>query len=314
MREAGCHPARRLLPHVRYMKQCPLVKIFGAIEAGGTKFVCGVGTGPDDLTTVTFPTTTPAETIGRAIEFLRTHDIAAVGVGSFGPVDLDPASPHYGYITSTPKAGWKDVDFAGEPGRALNIPVGFNTDVNAAAIGETKWGAARDVASCLYLTIGTGIGGGAVFNGVPIQGAMHPEIGHLRLPHDLAADPFPGNCPFHGDCFEGLASGPAMAARWGVPAGDLPANHPAWTLEARYIALGIANVVFTIAPARVILGGGVMGQHHLFPLIRKEFAEILNGYLRIPQVERLDEYIVPPQLGDRAGILGALALAMTASA
>jgi fructokinase len=294
------------------VKQCHLVKIFGAIEGGGTKFVCGLGTGPADLRTTSFPTTTPAETIARAITFLKADGLAAVGVGSFGPVDLDPASPRYGFITSTPKEGWRETDFAGQLVRALGVPVAFNTDVNAAAIGETKWGAGRDVASCVYLTIGTGIGGGAVFRGVTLQGAMHPEMGHLRLPHDLTLDPFPGTCPFHGDCLEGLASGPAIAARWGADARNLAVDHPAWPLEARYIALGIANIAFTIAPARVILGGGVMRQAHLFPLIRNELAQILNGYLRMPQIERLDEYVVPPQLGDRAGVLGALALALDA--
>ena len=294
------------------MKQCHLVKIFGAIEGGGTKFVCGVGTGPDDLRTISFPTTTPTETIERAIEYLRSENVAAIGIGSFGPVDLDPTSPHYGYITSTPKSGWRDTDFSGQLSRALKVPVAFNTDVNAAAVGETRWGAGRDVASCVYLTIGTGIGGGAVFNGIPLQGAMHPEMGHLRLPHDLTLDPFVGSCPFHGDCLEGLASGPAIAGRWGSQAGDLPADHPAWPLEARYIAFGIANIAFTIAPARFILGGGVMSQSHLFPLIRHELAQILNGYLRMPQIERLDRYVVPPELGDRAGVLGALALALDA--
>lgn len=294
------------------MQQCPRVRIYGAIEAGGTKFVCGVGTSPTDLRTIQIATTTPAETIARTVEFLLSNEsLAAVGVGSFGPVELDRSSPDYGHITTTPKPGWQDVDLAGELGHALAIPIAFNTDVNAAALGETKWGAGRDVASCLYLTVGTGVGGGAIFNGVPLQGAMHPEVGHLRIPHDLAIDPFPGLCPFHGDCLEGLASGPAIAARWGLAAGDLAPDHPAWNLEARYLALGIANIVFTIAPARVILGGGVMHQTHLFPAIRREFFQIVNGYLRMPRiVEHIDQYIVPPELGDRSGVLGALAMAI----
>ncbi len=292
------------------MQQCHGVRIYGAIEAGGTKFVCGVGTGPDDLRTIHFPTEGPKATIARAVEFLEGRGLAAVGVGSFGPVELDRNSPQYGHITSTPKHGWQNIDLAGELSRALRVPIAFTTDVNGAAFGEYTWGAGRGLASSLYLTIGTGIGGGIILNGVPLQGAMHPEVGHLRIPRD-PADHFPGICPYHGDCLEGLASGPALAARWGKPGSELPPEHEAWRMEARYLALGIANIVFTVAPARVILGGGVMHQTQLFAAIRSEFATILNGYLRMTQiVDRLDEYIVPPQLGDRAGVLGALALAM----
>jgi fructokinase len=285
------------------------VEIFGAIEAGGTKFICGTGTGPEDLKTFHVPTTSPRHTIEAAVRILReaagSNRLAAVGIGSFGPVELDRGSPLYGHIVSTPKQGWSKVDLAGEVGRALGVPVAFNTDVNAAALGETRWGAGRDVASCLYLTVGTGIGGGAVFEGIPMQGTAHPEMGHIRLPHDLSADPFPGVCPFHGDCLEGLASGPAIAARWGRPADELAPDHPAWALEARYLALGIANVALTVAPARVILGGGVMRQQHLLAMVRREFSAILNGYRTLPE-----PYIVPPELGERAGVLGALALAI----
>jgi fructokinase len=253
----------------------------------------------------------PAETIARALEFLKERNLAAVGIGSFGPVDLNRSSPRYGHITSTPKTGWQDVDLAGELGRALGVPIAFTTDVNAAAVGETTWGAGRGLASCLYMTVGTGIGGGIVMNGAPVQGAMHPEVGHLRIPHDLEADPFAGVCPFHGDCLEGLACGPAIAKRWGVEGSELPPEHPAWQLEARYLALGIANIAFTFAPARVILGGGVMHQTHLFPAIRSEFLRIVNGYLQVPEItSAIDEYIVPPGLGDRSGVLGALALAI----
>ncbi len=288
------------------------MKTFGAIEAGGTKFICGIGTGPDDLRTFRVPTASPEETIAAAVRILQNEaksGLEAVGIGSFGPVDLDRDSPRYGHITATPKAGWKDTDLAGEVGRALGVPIAFNTDVNAAALGETRWGAARGLSSCLYLTVGTGIGGGAVFGGVPHQGFTHPEMGHIRIPHDRLADPFAGICPFHGDCFEGLASGPAIAARWGKSASELPVDHPAWDLEARYLALGIANFICTLAPARVILGGGVMNHASLFPQIRKELAKLLNGYIQPPE-----QYVVPPGLGDRAGILGALALAIDLAA
>jgi fructokinase len=244
------------------------------------------------------------------VEFLRSEagagGLAAVGIGSFGPVDLDALSPHYGYITSTPKAGWEFTDLAGAVGSALGIPVGFDTDVNAAALAEARWGAAQGVSSCLYLTIGTGIGGGAIVDGRPLHGMAHPEMGHIRLPHDWAADPFPGCCPFHGDCLEGLASGPAIEARWGIPAKQLPHDHPGWAMEARYLALAVANFVFTMSPGRVILGGGVMHQTGLFPIIREELALLVNGYIRVPEV-------VPPGLGDRAGVLGALILAEEAA-
>jgi fructokinase len=295
------------------------VTIFGAIEAGGTKFVCGVGTGPGDLRTTQVPTTTPDETISRAIAWLEEaraesgSNLAAVGIGSFGPVDLDPASPRYGFITSTPKAGWQNTNLARRVGDSLGVPVGFDTDVNAAALGETRWGAARDVSSCVYLTVGTGIGGGAVVHNRLLHGMMHPEMGHIRIPHDFAADPFPGNCPFHGDCLEGLASGPALQARWGKPAQELPADHPAWALEARYLALAAANLVFTLSPGRIILGGGVMQQAGLHQRIREELTLILNRYIQMPQVlENLDAYLVAPGLGNRAGVLGSLALARQA--
>lgn len=276
--------------------------MYGAIEAGGTKFVCGIGTGPGDLRTVRIPTGPPAETIRAAIDFLRGAPLDAVGIGSFGPVCADPASPQWGRITSTPKLAWRDCDLAGPVREALGVPVGFDTDVNAAALGEARWGAARGVGDFLYLTVGTGIGGGALASGRVLHGLSHPEMGHIRIPRDPAADPFPGSCPYHGDCLEGLASGPAIAARWGKPAEDLPPDHPAWALEARYLALAILNFACTLSCARVILGGGVMRQAHLFPLIRAELASLANGYIQLPR-------ILPPELGARSGVCGALVLA-----
>lgn len=284
--------------------------MFGAIEAGGTKFICGIGTGPKDLTTIQVPTTTPDECVGTCIDFLSKHDLQAVGIASFGPVDL-----RTGHITSTPKAGWADFDIAGTIGRALGVVVGFDTDVNGSALGEARWGAAQDLSDFLYLTIGTGIGGGAISNGHVVHGMLHPEMGHIRIPHDTARDPFPGCCPYHGDCMEGLASGPAIEARWGSPGRDLPPEHPAWALEARYLALGVANWVCTLSPRRIVMGGGVMQQPHLFPLIRRELTCILNGYIRSQEIlEGLDSYVVPPLLGARSGVLGALVLAELALA
>jgi len=290
--------------------------LFGGIEGGGTKFVCVIGRGPDEVVAESrIPTTTPQATLSEVAEFFRTESArvgspAAVGVGCFGPVDLHEQSPTWGYITTTPKAGWERTDVAGRLQRDLGVPVAFDTDVNAAAMGEARWGAARGLDSFVYLTVGTGIGGGGLLGGRPMHGLVHPEMGHLLLPRDPAADPFPGMCPFHGGCLEGLASGPALLARWGQPAETLPEGHPAWPLEAHYLALAIVNFVCTLSPQRIILGGGVMEQGHLFPLIRREVVALLNGYVRAEEIlYGIDSYVVPPGLGDRSGRLGALAMA-----
>ena len=292
-----------------------MTPLYGGIEAGGTKFVCAVGSGPDDLRAEEhFPTTTPAETIGRAIEFFRQQEpVAAVGIASFGPVDLNPDSPTFGYVTTTPKPGWAHTDLPGAIRQALGVPVGFETDVNGAALGEQRWGAAQGLGTFVYLTIGTGIGGGGMVGGELIHGLLHPEMGHLRVPHDWERDPFPGSCPYHGDCWEGLAAGPAIEARWGQRGETLPADHPAWPLEADYLALGLVNIICVLAPQRIIVGGGVMEQAQLFPLLRRGVQELLHGYLQVPEiVEQIDSYITPPELGKRAGVLGAIALAQRA--
>ena len=287
--------------------------VYGGIEAGGTKFVCAVGSGPDDIRAKTqFPTTMPDETLGRAIDFFRSQpfDLDALGIASFGPVDPNPASPTYGYVTSTPKPGWANTDFAGIVGRALNLPVGFDTDVNGAALGEYRWGAAQGLDTFIYLTIGTGLGGGGLINGRSMHGLIHPEMGHIRLPHDWEADPFPGICPYHGDCLEGLACGPAIEGRWGQPSPTLAPDHPAWQLEAHYLALGLVNFITTLSPQRIVMGGGVMQQAQLFPLIHQEVQALLNEYIRAPQIlDQIETYIVPPGLGNLAGVLGAIALA-----
>jgi len=287
--------------------------LYGAIEAGGTKFVCAVGTGPDDLPArIRIPTTTPAETIGRAIDFFRPwrHRLRAIGIASFGPVDLNPQSPTFGFITTTPKPGWANTDLAGAVRRALELPVAFNTDVNGAALGEHRWGAAQGLDTFLYLTIGTGIGGGGMVSGSLLHGLLHPEMGHIRIPHNRQTDPFSGSCPFHGDCFEGLASGPALRARWGQPAETLPSDHPAWPLEADYLALALVNFICAFSPQRILLGGGVMNQPHLLPMVHRRVQHLLNGYIQSPQIlESIQQYILPPALGGDAGVLGAIALA-----
>jgi fructokinase len=285
--------------------------LFGAIEAGGTKFVCGVGTGPDDLQITQIPTTTPEPTLAAVIDWLRKHSrdglskdgLRAIGIGSFGPVDIDPTSATYGFITNTPKIAWQNYNLAGAVQKAFAVPVHFSSDVNAAILAEARWGAARDIPNCVYLTIGTGIGGSALSHGRLLHGTSHPEMGHIRVPHDLTRDPFPGVCPFHGDCLEGLASGPAIEARWGKPAAALPPDHPAWTLEAQYLAQGIANIACILAPHRILPGGGVMEQSFLIERIRLEVARLLADYVKVPEIQ-------PPQLGQRAGVLGALSLAI----
>jgi fructokinase len=278
--------------------------IYGGIEAGGTKWVLALASGPDDvLDTTTFPTTTPEETMGRAVAFFSGNGngaVAAVGVGSFGPIDLAG-----GRITTTPKTGWVDADVVATLRRALGVPIAFDTDVNAAALGEHRWGAAVGLDTFCYITVGTGIGGGGMVNGGLLHGLLHPEFGHMRIPHDRDRDPFDGVCPYHGDCFEGLASGEAMRRRWGKPAQELDEGHEAWSLEAEYLALGLANVVCTLSPQQIILGGGVMKQSWLLPLVRARVGELLAGYVAMPE-------IVPPALGDRAGVLGAIELARLA--
>jgi fructokinase len=294
-----------------------MATLYGGIEAGGTKFVCTVASGPDDVrATVQFPTTSPQETIGRAVAFFREQDVApaAAGIASFGPVDLDPHSPTYGFITSTPKPGWANADILGAVQRELGVPVGFDTDVNGAALGENRWGAAQGLDTFVYLTVGTGVGGGGLASGRLMHGLVHPEMGHMRLPHDWQADPFPGVCPYHGDCLEGLANGPAMKARWGQPAETLPPDHPAWALEAHYLALAVANLVCTLSPQRVILGGGVSQAPGLLSLVRAEVQSLLNRYVQAREIlEDIEAYIVAPGLGGRAGVLGAVALAELAA-
>jgi fructokinase len=283
---------------------------YGGIEAGGTKWVCGIGTGPDDLHALeTFPTTTPAETLARATEFFsKNGGVSAVGVGSFGPIDL-----HAGRITTTPKPGWGNADVVSVLQDALGVPVAFDTDVNAAALGEGRWGAAVGLDTFCYFTVGTGIGGGVIAGGRLVHGLLHPEVGHMLIPHDRTRDPFAGACPYHGDCFEGLASGGAIAKRWGRRSEELGDRPEVWELEAEYLALGVVNVICVVSPQRVILGGGVMKQPSLLPLVRMRVRELLNGYIARPELsDGLDGYIVGPALGDRAGVLGAIELARIA--
>jgi fructokinase len=280
--------------------------LLGAIEAGGSKFVCAVGRHPGDLDVSEIPTTSPAETILRVVEFFRSRPpVSAIGIASFGPVDINPNSATFGYITSTPKTAWRNFDLAGAVRGALSGPVTLDTDVNAAALAESRWGAAQGLDNFLYITIGTGIGGGAMSNGRVLYGRTHPEMGHIRVPHDLSRDPFPGNCPYHGDCLEGLAAGPAIEARWALAAHLLPDGHPAWDLEAHYLALGVVNWSCTLSPQRIILGGGVVRRREVFDGVPGRVVALLNGYVDAPEIVR-------PALGSRCGVLGGIALAEAA--
>ncbi|MDO3408481.1 ROK family protein [Saccharibacillus sp. CPCC 101409] len=287
--------------------------IIGALEAGGTKFVCGIGNEHGEiLDRISFPTEKPEPTIAQAIGYFQSKQIEALGVGSFGPLDLDPDSPNYGHVTTTPKPGWQNYDLLGGLTSALNVPAGFDTDVNAAAFGEAKWGAAQGLGSCVYYTVGTGIGAGVYAEGRLVHGLVHPEGGHVpvrRHPEDR----FEGTCPYHKDCLEGMAAGPAIAARWNADGGSLPEDHPAWEMEAHYLAEAVTGAILLLSPKKIILGGGVMHQEQLFPLIRRSVARNLNGYVASAALDDLDSYIVPPVLGDNAGLAGSLALGIEAA-
>lgn len=334
------------------------MRLYGGIETGGTTCACVIGGDPGPggapgagggqsaggadptksaiLAETRFPTTTPAETIGRMVDFFRSRApagaLVTIGVGSFGPIDLDRRSPTYGFITTTPKPGWAHTDLCGALERALRVPVVFETDVNAAAFGEYRWASAQlttDAAAAgtaggagppepppdplLYVTVGTGIGLGAIVNGRPLHGLIHPEAGHMLLPHDRELDPFPGACPYHGDCWEGLASGFALEQRWGLPGEALAPDHPGWDLQARYLGLGVANLIYCFSPHRVVIGGGVMRQAGLLARVRRQAEAAIAGYL-VPDAlgGGIGGLLVEPGLGARSGVLGALALAAAA--
>jgi len=290
--------------------------IFGGIEAGGTKFVCAIGNSKGKIIEeIIIPTTTPDDTMPKVIKFFQRiqqeQPIAAIGIGSFGPVDPDPHSSHYGYITTTPKLAWSHFDLLGAMKKEFRLPMGFDTDVNAAALGEYRWGQGQGLETFIYITVGTGIGGGGMVNGKLMHGLMHPEMGHIFIPHNKERDPFEGVCPFHGDCLEGLACGPAIMKRWNVKSAlDLSDDHPAWALEADYLAAAIANWIEVLSPQKVIMGGGVMKQKHLLSKIHPKVQAILNGYIKHPTIlNDIENYIVAPGLGGQAGICGAIALA-----
>jgi fructokinase len=311
--------------------------LYGGIEAGGTKFICAVGTGPEDLLIKQIETGTPQKTIDEVVNFFKPYTfqeaerhLSAIGIASFGPLDLDKQSPRYGYITSTPKPGWSNVNLAGTVEAALNTPVAIDTDVNGAALGEQEWGSARGLKTFIYVTIGTGIGGGGIMNGDLMHGLVHPEMGHIRIPRDRLDKPdFKGSCKFHKcdlrkspgcGCWEGLASGASMQKRWGklpkdILEGDKDYNR-AWNLEANYISVGINNLIYTLSPQRIILGGGIMYHPNLLETVQRKVEKLLNNYVTaLDSLEKIADYLVLPVLKDTksniglSGVLGAIALA-----
>ena len=291
-------------------------KLYGGLEGGGTKFICAVGTGSGKIVDeIRITTTSPSETLEQAVAFFQNYDLAAIGLAPFGPLDLNPSSPTYGTITATPKPGWTGTNILAPFLRKFNLPLAFDLDVNSAAFGEYSIiPENRKLDSLVYLTIGTGIGAGFIINRKVTHGLNHPEAGHIRVPHDRKIDPFPGICPFHGDCFEGMCSGPALATHWRKPAEMIPSDHPAWDLEAMYIAFALVNFILTISPQRIVLGGGVMGHKPLFPSIRSKVQGLLNGYPTSSILTgSMEEYIIPPALGSRSGVLGAMAMAKSLS-
>lgn len=279
----------------------------GGLEAGGTKMVCAIGDGNGRIIErVSFATTTPEETMPQILHFFNTHKISALGVGCFGPIELRETDQDYGKILHTPKIPWVNYPILETLETTLQVPVTLTTDVNAAAIGESRKGAAQDVNSCLYMTVGTGIGAGAVFNGKLLEGFSHPEMGHIYVKRHQS-DTFKGNCPYHGDCLEGLAAGPAIESRFHARASSLSSRQEVWEMEAHYLAEAIAQYIFILMPERIIIGGGVMKQAQLFPLIREQVGKRVAGYVDFPT--DIDAYICPPALGDNAGISGSLLLA-----
>ena len=290
------------------------MRVYGALEAGGTKMVLAV---MDEHGTIreqtSVPTRTPNETMPEMVDFFRKYPIRALGIGCFGPLDLNPVSAAYGRITATPKLAWRDYPILQAFEEALDIPVGVDTDVNAAAIAEVKLGAAQGLDSCLYVTVGTGIGGGLIIHGKPVHGLVHPEIGHISVV-PLPADPMSqGCCPYHGNCLEGLAAGPSIERRWGISAKELPEGHPAWELESGYLSQLCVSAMLSFSPEKIILGGGVMQKDFLLPMIREKTVHALHGYVAHPAVDAgLKDYIVEPGLATKSGIMGAYLLARQA--
>ncbi|MBQ4430658.1 MAG: ROK family protein [Synergistaceae bacterium] len=296
--------------------------LYGALEAGGTKMICAIGNENGQILDQTsIPTSTPDETMPAVIEYFKAKiapdlpeedRIVALGIACFGPVDVRPKSKTYGYILNTPKIPWRNYPIVETMQDALNIPVGFDTDVNGSLLGEATWGCAQGLTDAVYFTIGTGIGMGAMSGGNLIHGMLHPEAGHLIMSR-VEGDNYKGHCPNHAACFEGMASGPAIQDRWGKPAKDLKDMPEVWELEAKYIAQALMDITMTLSPQKIILGGGVMSQTQLFPLDRKYVAEYINDYITTKELRNMNAYITPAALNGNQGIMGAVKLAVMAA-
>lgn len=280
----------------------------GALEAGGTKMICAIGNENGEIyEQISIPTTTPDETIPKLIDYFRDKEIDALGIACFGPVELDKESEKYGYITTTPKIVWRDCNILGKMQTALDCPVGFDTDVNGSVLGEVTFGQAKGKKCVLYLTIGTGIGGGIYINGELLHGMMHPEAGHVLITK-RETDSYVGKCPYHKNCLEGLAAGPAIEERWGKKAYELADYPQVWELEADYIAQALADYVMILSPEMIILGGGVMHQEQLLPMIREKLKNYIGGYIVTKELENMEHYVVSASLHDNQGIVGCLEL------
>lgn len=292
------------------------MQTYAGIELGGTKVVCGIGTADGQLLQrERLDTEEPDKTLPAIRDVLQRFErqygrFAGLGIGTFGPVHLTPGSPDFGHLGMTPKLPWHGCDILGYFSEQTRVPVVLDTDVTAAAFGESTWGAAAGAGSAVYVTVGTGIGAGVLIDGTPIHGLLHPEVGHIRVPR-APGDDYAGGCPYHGDCIEGMAAGPAILARWGSRLSGLPKGHAAFAQTAHYLSHLVANVVLFYAPEKIVLGGGVMSNAPLYPMIRQGVQSLLNGYVAVAALEEnIDDLIVPPGLGDDAGVLGAIAMAM----
>ena len=284
----------------------------GALEAGGTKMVCAIGNEAGEIfEQVSIPTETPEITMPKLIAYFKERNVDALGIGCFGPVELDKKSPSYGHITTTPKLAWRNYDIVGDFEKALGCPVGFDTDVNGSVLGEVTFGQAKGKNCVIYLTIGTGVGGGIYIDGKLLHGILHPETGHVLI-RKRSDDQYEGKCPYHKTCLEGLAAGPAIEERWGKKAVELADKAEVWDMEADYIAQALVGYILTLSPEMIILGGGVMHQEQLFPLIREKVTQLLGGYIQTEELADMEHYIVPASLHDDQGIMGCLELARRA--
>jgi fructokinase len=285
--------------------------LYGGIEAGGTKFICAIGNDAGEIFEhIQIPTTSPEETIAQVAEFFRNHpDIKSIGVGSFGPIDLNTKSNTYGRLLNTPKEAWARFNLLASL-KVLNVNISLETDVNCSAIGEYTYGAGKDLESVVYLTVGTGIGGSCIVGEKILKGVSHSEMGHMYVPRVIGDENFEGVCPYHMNCFEGLASGPSLQKRWETDPQNIPSNHIAWDIEAQYLAFGLSNLVTILMPNRIIIGGGVMNHQGLIESIQKNLVDKLSGYVSIDEITNsINDYIVLPQLGDLSPVVGAIRLA-----